>query len=311
MSEPIGSGQTVARDGGRWRLVSVGEFQLLLVALIWGVEFVAQRRGVLDSSPFFFNAASFAVGAFALGARRLMVRAVPFRAGSGPGMLAGCALFAAMSLQSLGIGEAGAGKAAFITSLYVVLVPLGGLLLGQRLRAEVWGGVLLSLGGLWFLCVGRNMTLRPGDLLVLGCALFWATHILVVGRFASDVDRDAFSFWQFATCTVLSLAACLLLESPTFAQARAAALPVAYTGILSAGVAFSLQIAGQRRTAPSRAALLLSLETVVAAAGGWMLLGERFGARELLGSGLMLGGVVLSKLGGEGAASAAGQGGSE
>ena len=291
-------GDSLPKAKGRGGLGA--ELQLLLVALIWGLDFVAQRQGVLGMGPFSFNAASFALGAAFLGARIAFARGrrVPGPSARRSGILLGVVLFGALSLQSSGMASTGAGKAAFITSLYVALVPLGGRLFGQRIGMHVWIGCALSLAGLWFLCVRQDLTLASGDLLVLACAFFWAAHILLVGRFASRVDEMGLAFWQFLTCAVLSLVPALLLEDAGLASLRASVIPILYNGLLSAGVAYALQISGQGGAPASRAALILSLETVFAGAGGWLLLGEDFGLRELFGSALMLSGVVASRLGG-------------
>jgi len=279
------------------RRISASELKLLLVALIWGIDFVAQRQGVLGTGPFFFNAASFALGALVLGVRRrLSPSSLPTAPARRAGILTGLALFGAMSFQSSGIAETGAGKAAFITSLYIVLVPLWLRLSGQRSGSGTWIGCGLSLVGLYFLCVQEGLSLAASDLLVLTCSLFWAAHILLVGRFASQVDENALSFWQFVTCASLSLGLSLSFETVGLGQVRDSLLPILYNGILSAGVAFSLQISGQGGTSSSRAALILSLETVFAALGGCLMLNERFGLREGIGSALMLSGVLASRI---------------
>lgn len=294
------NGETSAKRAPTSRPKGGAELRLLLVALIWGFDFVAQRQGVLGSSAFFFNAASFGLGAAVTGIRWWIGSrsAKPARSARKAGILAGFALFLAMSFQSSGIATTGAGKAAFITSLYIVLVPVLGMLFGQRSRREIWIGCLFAVAGLYFLCVREDLSLEKGDLLVLACAVFWAAHILVVGRFASSVDETGFAFWQFLTCAALSLLFHLEFESVTPLQARSALFPILYNGLMSAGVAFSLQISGQSRTTAGRAALILSLETVFAALGGWLLLHEHFGLRESIGSGLMLAGVVVARKGG-------------
>jgi len=300
MSEPsIAAGGTEPATAlPNLRLFSGPEFKLLLVALIWGFDFVAQRQGVLGSGPFFFNAASFGLGALILGVRRrLSPSELPIAPARRAGILTGLVLFGAMSFQSAGLAHTGAGKAAFITCLYIVLVPLAMHLSGVRGGRWAWIGCGFSLMGLWFLCVQPGFTLAPGDLLVLACSVFWTAHILLVGRFAASVDQDALSFWQFATCTALSLGCSLGFESVGIGQVRDSLLPILYNGVLSAGVAYSLQISGQGGTSSSRAALILSLETVFAGLGGWFFLHERFGAREALGSLLMLAGVLASRLG--------------
>lgn len=286
---PAGS-PALPRPGG-------AELRLLVVALIWGLDFVAQRQGVLDSGPFLFNAASFTLGTLVLLLRGGFTAVRCDTRSRVAGVLAGIVLFLALSFQSRGMATTGAGKAAFITSLYIVLVPLGGRILGQRPGSSTWAGCALAATGLWFLCVRGDLSFTPGDLLVLACSLFWALHILLVARVGAGITSSGMAFWQFTTCATLSWVLSGTTENPSFAALREGFLPVLYNGILSAGVAYSLQITGQRGTTASRAALILSLETVFAAAGGAFLLHERFGGRELLGSLLMLFGVLASRLG--------------
>lgn len=280
------------------RRLSSPELKLLAVALIWGFDFVAQRQGVLGSGPFFFNAASFGLGALVLGVRRILSpSSLPSAPARRAGILTGLVLFGAISFQSAGLAHTGAGKAAFITCLYIVLVPVAMRVSGVRGGHGTWIGCALSVLGLWFLCVQPGFALAPSDLLVLACSVFWAAHILLVGRFASAVDQNALSFWQFVTCATLSLGCSVGTESIGIGQVWDSLLPILYNGVLSAGIAYSLQISGQGGTSSSRAALILSMETVFAAIGGCLFLNERFGPREALGSLLMLAGVLSSRLG--------------
>lgn len=276
------------------------ELRLLLVTLIWGFDFVAQKQGVLGSAAFFFNATSFGLGAVVVwgrcfASRSLCVLHGPARKG---GIWVGAALFLAVSFQCLGIAETGAGKTAFISSLYVVLVPLLGLFFGHRGRKEIWVGCALAVAGLYFLCVHEDLSWAPNDLLILIGALFWAAHITLVGYFAPRADDTGLAFWEFLTCSLLSFVVSLLFESVSLSQVRAALWPILYNGIISAGVAYSLQISGQNGIPANRAALLLSMETIFAAVAGWLVLGETFGLRELLGSALMFAGVIISRRGG-------------
>ena len=276
------------------------ELRLLLVTLIWGFDFVAQKQGVLGSAAFFFNAASFGLGAIVVwgrcfASRSLCVLHGPARKG---GIWVGAALFLAVSFQCLGIAETGAGKTAFISSLYVVLVPLLGLFFGHRGRKEIWVGCALAVAGLYFLCVHEDLSWAPSDLLILIGALFWTAHITLVGYFAPRADDTGLAFWEFLTCSLLSFVVSFLFESVSLSQVRAALWPILYNGIISAGVAYSLQISGQNGIPANRAALLLSMETIFAAVAGWLVLGETFGFRELLGSALMFAGVIISRRGG-------------
>jgi drug/metabolite transporter (DMT)-like permease len=199
-------------------------------------------------------------------------------------------------LQQAGLVSTTAGKAGFITGLYVVLVPLAGLFWGQRAGWLRWAGVLLAAGGLYLLSVTRQFTIESGDLLVLGSALFWTGHVLLLGWLSPRTDAVALAFVQNTVCAALSGAILPFAERPSLAAIRAAAAPILYGGLLSVGVGFTLQILGQRRAPPAHAALLLSMEAVFAALGGWWILGERLGARGLAGCALMFAGMLCAQL---------------
>ena len=292
---------------------------LLLTAGIWGFAFVAQRAGMEHVGPFTYSAIRFGLGSLALVPLVLVRRArrarpahaaavLPVPAGSPrihplpginpltAGLLAGLVLTGGALLQQAGLVSTTAGKAGFVTGLYVVLVPLAGLLWGQRAGWSRWLGAGLAAGGLYLLSVTGELTIERGDLLVLLGALFWTGHVLILGWLSPRTDAVALACVQFAVCAVLSGAAVLFAERPTLQDIRAAALPILYGGLLSVGVAFTLQVVAQGRTPPAHAAILLSLETVFAALGGWWLLGERLGARGLAGCALMFAGMLCAQL---------------
>ncbi len=289
---------------------------LLLAAAIWGFAFVAQRAGMEHIGPITFNAIRFALGALAVlplvlarrrAARRAAVetapRAVPDAAARQrriqplpAGLLAGAVLTGGAMLQQAGLVSTTAGKAGFVTGLYVVLVPLAGLFWGQRAGWSRWLGVVLAACGLYLLSVTRQFTIERGDLLVLASALFWTGHVLLLGWLSPRTDAVALALVQNAVCAVLSGAILPFVEQPSLQAIRAAAVPILYGGLLSVGVAFTLQILGQRRAPPVHAALLLSTEAVFAALGGWWLLGERLGARGLAGCALMFAGMLCAQL---------------
>jgi len=298
MTAPLISGHRIPNGGppGKNPLLSAFDVRLLTVALIWGFDFVAQRQGVQHVGAFFFNAACFGLGSLMMALRRLRKGRTKSSNARLPGILTGVALFAAISLQTIGMVTTSAGKAAFITSLYLVLVPIGSRLFGTKICRNVWIGCLLALSGLYFLCAHGTLAFSFGDILVLVSAFFWTTQILTIDHFAPKVNGIDLAFWQFLSCALLSLVASLLFETTTIASARIALLPILYNGIISAGIAYSLQISGQGGTTASRAAILLSLETVFAAIGGWLLLGELLGPRELFGCALMLAGTLISQV---------------
>ena len=272
---------------------------LVLAAVIWGFAFVAQREGMEHVGPFLFNAVRFVLGAIAL---------LPFlffggktgrtgrRGFAGRYVLAGTVLFVAASLQQWGLVYTTAGKAGFITGLYLVIIPLFGLLMGKRVRFPVWAAVLVSVGGLYLLTVRGVTQIGAGDLLVLARAFGWAAHVHIVGWLARRSDPIVVASSQFAVCGALSLGVAVFVEPITIRGLHEAWIPIAYAGILSTAGAYTLQVIGQRWVEPAPAGVILSLETVFAALGGWLILGESMTLRMLLGSGMMLLGILLSQL---------------
>jgi drug/metabolite transporter (DMT)-like permease len=215
----------------------------------------------------------------------------PLRAG----LIAGAVLVFGASLQQIGLVYTTAGKAGFITGLYVVLVPLSGLLWGQRAGWSAWSGAVLCVVGLFFLSVTSAFTMERGDFIVLVGAFFWAAHVQVVGWLSPRTDPVRLACIQFAVCSIVSAGVALLTEHPAVQNIMAAAGPILYGGLLSVGVAYTLQVVAQRRAPPAHAAILLSLESVFAAIGGSLLLGERLGTRGALGCALMFLGMLLSQ----------------
>jgi drug/metabolite transporter (DMT)-like permease len=189
-----------------------------------------------------------------------------------------------------------AGKAGFITGLYVVLVPMLGVCLGQKTDTGTWLGAILAAAGLYLLSITEALTLDPGDLLVLLGAFFWAGHVLIIGWVSPRLDPIKLAYIQFAVCSILSLCTAALFEGISLAGIIEAAVPIFYGGALSVGVAYTLQVVGQRHAHPAHAAILLSLEAVFAAFGGWILLDEILTLRGLLGCMLMLTGMLTSQL---------------
>jgi drug/metabolite transporter (DMT)-like permease len=278
----------------------------LLSAIIWGFAFVAQRMGMDHVGPFTFNGIRFLLGALVL---------VPFIYRSrNPirqvhadlpqqshrllryGGMAGLAIFAGASLQQVGLVYTTAGKAGFITGLYVVIVPIMGLLWGQRTNTGTWGGALLAAVGMYLLSVNEDFSIAFGDLLELAGALMWACHIHLIGWLSPKTDSLRLAFVQFMVCALASLLTAAVIESVSVAGIVAAALPILYGGALSVGVAYTLQVVAQRHAHPAHAAILLSLEAVFAAIGGWLVLGEVMSGRGLVGCTLMFAGMLVSQL---------------
>ncbi len=276
---------------------------LLLTAVIWGFAFVGQRAGTAHVGPFAFNATRFFIGGLVLlpvmawGDRRRPATDAGHRPVLRGGLLVGGVLFAAATLQQAGITFTTAGKAGFITSLYVVIVPLLGVILGHRIGRATWVGALLAAVGLYFLTMrAGEWRMASGDLLVLVGAVLWAIHMLLLGRLSPGRDPVRLAFVQFMTCAALSGLAALLFETTTAGGLRGALPAIFFTGILSVGVGYTLQVAGQRHAPPADTAIILSLEAVFAVLAGRLLLGEQLTARALLGCGLMLAGILISQL---------------
>ncbi|MDR1214417.1 MAG: DMT family transporter [Propionibacteriaceae bacterium] len=296
-----------------------GSALLTLTSLIWGFSFVAQRAGMDHIGPFLFNGLRYLLGAFSLYVvicwRQRGLRpdfGLTRRDGRQPidwsnptikgGLLCGLALFCASVLQQIGVITTPAGKAGFLTALYIVLVPVIGLLIGRRTRWNTWLAGGLALVGLYLLCLTEDLSIEPGNLVVLGGALFWAGHILVTDHFVRWADVLRLCCIQFLTAGALSLPLAWLLDSRLTDQAASgaaiwSALPaIAFTGILSSGVAFSLQAFSQRYVAPAVASLIMSLESVFAVIGGAVVLGETLTHREMVGCLIMLVAVLLAQL---------------
>lgn len=286
---------------------------LLLTAAIWGCAFVAQRVGMDHVGPLTFNGVRFALGAAALAPlirwmeRGRAATAVLPRANvrflCWGGLAAGIALFFGATLQQWGMLYTTAGKAGFITGLYVVFVPLIALAFRQRAGLGAWLGVGLAVFGMYLLSFGGLHAgageVNRGDLLELACALCFAGHVLVIGKLSPGMgaaDAVKLSSVQFAVCSVLSLAGAVWLEEVTLSGVLAAGIPILYGGLMSVGVAYTLQVVAQRDADSSHAAIILSLEAVFAALAGWALLGETLSTPGLIGCGLMLTGMLVSQL---------------
>ncbi|GFK95069.1 putative cystine transporter YijE [Fundidesulfovibrio magnetotacticus] len=275
---------------------------LLVTALIWGMAFVAQRVGMEHVGPFTFNGVRFAIGAaallpLALRSGRSMRPAPGMQAPAWLGCLcAGAVLTLGASLQQIGLVYTTAGKAGFITCLYVILVPIFAAFLGGRTPLGTWLGALLAVWGMYLLSIGEDFSVNRGDLLELVGAAFWAGHVLVAAWFAPRMNPIHLAVGQYVVCSALSLCVALFLgESFAPAGLWDAAVPILYSGLLSVGVAYTLQLVAQRDADPSHAAIILSLESVFAALAGWALIGEVLSPRGMLGCGLMLGGMLLSE----------------
>lgn len=277
---------------------------LLVTAMIWGLAFTAQRSGMAVIGPFAFSAARFALGGLALLPFLIASRRRPARLPenaprglrkAGPLLLIGLVLFVAANLQQVGLVYTTAANAGFVTSLYVVLVPIVGIFLGKRTGARTWAGAILAVVGLYVLSVGGDFSVNPGDLFVLGSALVYTAHILLINHYAERIPPLEISLAQIAVCAVLSLAAALLWEQDPFAGIVPAAIPILYGGLFSIAVAYTLQIVAQKTAHPARASIIMSMEALFAGVGGVLILGEALTPRLAAGGALMLAGVVFSQ----------------
>lgn len=290
---------------------------LLLTATIWGVAFVAQSAGMEYVGGFTFNCIRSLIGGVVLIPCIFFLR--NWRAkeqGTLPsmessislsfwernrtllcgGVSCGVVLCVASNLQQQGIKYTSVGKAGFITALYIVLVPVISVFLHKKVGKLVWMGMIFAVAGLYFLCINETFTINTGDLLILACAVVFAIHILVIDFFAPKVDCVAMSCIQFFTCGVLSGIPMLMFETVSIDMLIGAAGPILYAGVMSCGVAYTLQIIGQKNMNPTVASMILSLESVISVLAGLIILNQTLSQRELIGCLLMFVAVVLSQL---------------
>jgi drug/metabolite transporter (DMT)-like permease len=283
---------------------------LVLVALIWGTAFVFQAMGGDSMSAYAFNALRSLAAGIALLPLIAFNNAKQKKSGRAAeaypkdrrtlivgGIVVGAALAVASALQQLGIGFTTVGKAGFITAMYIVFVPVFGIIQRRRLPVTVWISVALGVVGLYFLSMNGSFTLQKGDALILCCAFGYTAHILLIDHFSPKVDGIKMSCIQFFVCAALSAVFMLIDGSvPTWQAIGEAIIPILYTGVMSSGVGYTLQIIAQKNTEPAVASLLMSLESVFAALAGWVLLNQKFSGREMLGCAIMFAAIVLAQL---------------
>jgi len=285
-----------------------GTLMLLAASFFWGTTFVAQILGMEGLGPYTYAAARFALGVLFIGAlwflyrdkRAEQRRAGTFRSGFRAGIPVGLAMFVGVTLQQVALLYTTAGKTAFITTVYIVLVPLAAVLLGQRVRAVQWGGAVLAFAGVYFLSAHGETTINTGDLLVLICSFFWMAQILLIDRYARAVDAIELCFMQMIICTIGSAVLAAIYESFAWSDIWGAAVPILYAGLFSCGVAYTCQILGQAYVEPTQAAILMSTEAIFAAVSGWIILGETMSGVQLLGCALLLGGALMAQVRGTG-----------
>lgn len=287
---------------------------LLLTAMIWGSTFVAQKYGLNYIGPFTFNACRFTIGAlcvliFSLVLDRAKVAKGlptehPYLMEKKPnktlfiaGILCGVSLFLASSLQQVGLQYTDAGKCAFVTALYMAIVPILGLFIKRKAGINAWAGVVIATAGFYFLCIlPGKISLNLGDLLALAGSLFWALQILFIDHYVNKTDGIKIAALQFIVTAILSIIAAVATEDIVISAIPSAGIPILYSGFLAVGLAFTLQIIGQKNTPPVLASLILSLESVFAVIGSSIMLHEAMTGRESLGCALIFAGVILAQI---------------
>ena len=297
-----------------------GSIMLFTAAFIWGSSFVAQKAGMDYIGPFAYNALRCLIGALVLVPVVLVVNALQKKKNIAKlsaeetvadrqevlkndrktlltgGLACGAALFIGTSLQQIGLVYVSAGKVGFITALYIVLVPILGLFFGRKVRRILWLSVALATVGLYLLCIKEDFTIGKGDLLVIACAFGFALHILVIDHFSPKTDGIKMSCLQFLVAGLFSLPFMFLFETVDWGNIYDCRIPILYTAVMSCGIAYTLQILGQRDVEPAVASLILSLESVFAVIMGIIILHEQISARELIGCIIMFAAIILAQL---------------
>ena len=298
------------------KMTGKNTLMLFLTAFIWGSAFVAQSVGMDYVGPFTFSCVRSLIGGIFLipciwfldqwraknngteGGKKTVSKEEKKMELIG-GICCGLALCVATNLQQIGMQYTTVGKAGFITALYIVLVPIFGIFLKKKVEARIWVSVMISVVGLYLLCITDKLVLGKGDTLVLLCAVVFTIHILVIDYFSPKADGVRIACIQFFVTGILSAIPMFLFETPRLSNIFAAAVPVLYAGVLSSGVAYTLQIVAQKDADPTVASLILSLESVFSVLGGWMILGQKLSIREIAGCILMFSAIILAQLPGK------------
>ena len=276
---------------------------LLIAAIIWGFAFVAQRIGMDHIGPFLFNGIRFLMGSiilipvlFILKPSEPDQKNIFSKKGIISGTLLGLILFLAASAQQIGMVTTTAGNAGFITGLYVIFVPVFGIIVGQKIPFIIWPAAIIAIFGFYLLSIKKGFVVSEGDLWVAVSAVLWASHVLLISRFSRQSNTIYLAFQQFAVCGILSIITALFLEDIKMNAIMLTWAPLLYGGILSVGVAFTLQVVGQKYAHPASASLLLSSESLFAAIGGWLILSELMSVRAIVGCVLILSGIILVQI---------------
>ena len=287
----------------------LGNFLLILTALIWGCAFVAQSVGMEYVEPITFNGIRCIVGGIVLIIANIVFDSIKKKNGTyhkpekkekkeliKGGIICGIIIFFASTIQQIGISQTTVGKAGFISVLYILIVPFLGLLMKQKLPKMIWPCCAIAVAGLYFLCMNESFSVSNGDIIVLISAAAYAIHILAIGHFAPKVDCVKLSCFQFLVCGAISVVFMLIFEKPDFENIMKAWLPILYAGALSGGAGYTLQTVAQKWTKPSVASLLMSFESVFAVLAGAVILHQIPTLRESFGCVLMFISIILIQL---------------
>jgi len=275
---------------------------LIIAAILWGLGFVAQRAGMEYIGPFYYTALRFGIGVICLIPVYLLTRKeerkikVEKKQILTAGLIVGVFLFLGVNSQQIGLVTTTAGKASFITALYMILVPVFGLIVGHKTRRIIWVAILIALAGLYFMSINESFRIETGDLFVIACAIFWAIHFLFISHYSSKVGAIRLSIMQFAICAVLSLIVGIFTETSPLPSLVPALPSLLYGGIGAVGIAYTLHVVALKTANPAYASLILSTESVFGALGGWLILQETMTGRQILGAGLIMTAVILTQI---------------
>ena len=285
-----------------------GNLILLLTSIIWGISFVSQSVGVERLSPFAFNGIRSILGGLSLLPVIFITDRTAKKKGTfvshknnrtflKAGILCGLALGIASGIQTYALKFTTAGKCGFITALYILFVPIIGIILGKRMKKIIIPGIILALTGMYFLCLyGTDLSFNTGDVLTFICSIFFSFHIMIIDRYTAEVDGVKLSCMQFFVAGILNCFVMCFDKIPDFSDIISCAVPILYSGLMSCGVAYTLQIIGQKYTNPTIASILMSFESVFAVIAGWIILGDVMTSYETFGCFLMFAAIVTVQL---------------
>ena len=284
-----------------------GNIMLMLTALIWGTGFVSQSLGMEYIGPFTFNGVRNIIASLFLIPCIYFLRFInkeeKKKISSDEkkyllkgGIYCGIVLFFASSTQQIGIQYTSVGKAGFITALYVIIVPVMGIFMNKKVSAKIWVSMAAAVFGLYLLCINEGFSINKGDLLVILCAFLFSVHILVIDSFSPNTDGVKLSCIQFMVCGLISIVPSVVLESHLFSDIIRSMGPILYSAVFSSGIAYTLQVVGQKYTSPVIASLILSLESVFSAIFGWIILGQSLSTKELIGCIIVFAAIINAQI---------------